>query len=144
MKKKDTKLHRCYSACFLYSDPNNGLGLLTLLASGGQVGPGTHTKVPKQDLTHRKLEEKLRERIKMFGPCSRFQDGLFVFPTRGGNRRSVYQDRALRPDSLQVLLIFPPAGKYERDILLTGMLARLQRRLQIVYDQEKYFLVISV
>jgi hypothetical protein len=80
----------------------------------------------------------------MFVPFSCFQDGLFVFPGRGENRRSVHQNRVTHPNSLQALLVFPATGKYERDILLTGMLARLQRRLQVVYDQENYFLVISV
>ena len=78
IETKETSLRMCYSACFSHSDPNNGLDLLTLLAWGVQIGPRTHTKVSKQDLTHRKLEEKMRERTEIFVPCSCFQDGLFV------------------------------------------------------------------
>ena len=45
------------------------------------------------------------------------------------------------PNSLQVLLIFPPAGKYERGILLTGKLARLRRRLQNFDDEKNIFVL---
>ena len=51
-----------------------------------------------------------------------FQDALFVFPIRGENRRSLHQNRGQSPIPMQVLLVSPPAGKYERDILLTWSL----------------------
>ena len=43
------------------------------------------------------------------------------------------------PDSLQVLLILPSAGKCEWYILLTGKLAKLRRRLQILMMKKNIF-----
>ena len=68
---------------------------------------------------------------------SRWPFFSFVFPTRGGNQRAVRRNRVMHPNSLQVLLVLSPAGKYERGILLTGKLARLWRRLQIWDDVKK-------
>ena len=110
IEKKETSLRMCYSVCFLHSDSNNGLDLLTLLASACQIGPHTpryQSKVWRIASLKRKWEKgsKISDLVRVskmvfscfrpggesdvrcirIGDCPRFHCMYFWFPPRPGS-----------------------------------------------------------
>ena len=72
------------------------------------MGPRNITKVSKKVSTHRELEAKMMERTKIFASCSCYQDGLFLFPTRGGISTLGASESGDAPELIVGTSDFPP------------------------------------
>ena len=137
----DTQRHKCYPMCFNNTNPNNSSTPLAVLASRRPNNAEKPTTVSQKDSTHRELWGKLRSKGQNVWIL--FVTIIFSKPEEGRreNQRSVCRVRVRHPDSLQVLLIFPPGRKYSTT-QMGGLdyryFGRLRRRVQIFGGTENY------